>query len=75
MHCIILAANKQKVYYGLLKEPDLNVQLEDDEEEEADKPKVTCRLSKAFHTEEMDWVWHKLKLNPLHPCVWVFMKY
>jgi transcription initiation factor TFIID subunit 5 len=34
-------ANKTKVYYGLLKEPDLNVTLEDEDEaqETEDKPK------------------------------------
>ena len=36
-------ANKAKVYYGLLKEPDINIPLDDEEEEipeGADKPKV-----------------------------------
>ena len=34
-------ANRQRVLHGLLKEPELNVQLEDEEEEvEPDKPKV-----------------------------------
>ena len=36
-------ANKGRVYYGLLKEPDINIPLDDDEdggEGEGDKPKV-----------------------------------
>ena len=41
----LLQANKVKVYYGLLKEPDLNIPLEDEDEGEGDgdaagKPKV-----------------------------------
>jgi hypothetical protein len=28
-----LVANKSKVFYGLLKEPELNIVLEDDEED------------------------------------------
>ncbi len=37
-------ANKSKVYHGLLKEPEINIRFEEDEEEkegdEASKPKV-----------------------------------
>lgn len=38
----LLSANKAKVYYGLLKEPDLNILLDDEEEggEGDEKPKV-----------------------------------
>lgn len=37
-----IVANKAKVLYGLLKEPDINIKLEDDDDETADdKPKVT----------------------------------
>lgn len=39
-------ANKGKIYYGLLKEPDINIQIDEDDEggEGEDKPKVlyTC---------------------------------
>ena len=45
MSHFLLQANKVKVYYGLLKEPDLNIPLEDEDEGEGDgdaagKPKV-----------------------------------
>ena len=35
-------ANKGKIYYGLLKEPDINIQIDEDDEggEGEDKPKV-----------------------------------
>lgn len=39
----IFAANKSRVYYGLLKEPDINIQLDDEEdggEAGEDKPNV-----------------------------------
>ena len=37
-----VTANKAKVYYGLLKEPDINIPLEEEEEptEGDEKPKV-----------------------------------
>ena len=36
-----MTANKAKVYYGLLKEPDLTMTLDDEEEDgEEEKPKV-----------------------------------
>ena len=39
----LISANKSKVYYGLLKEPDLNIPLddEDDPNEGEEKPKVS----------------------------------
>ena len=44
----LVLANKAKVYYGLMKEPDINIPLDDDDgdAEGEDKPKVrgTCFL-------------------------------
>ena len=38
---VLNLANKQKIYYGLLKEPDLAVPMDDDDEDhEGEKPKV-----------------------------------
>ena len=38
---LTLPANKQKVYYGLIKEPDINVPIEeDDDDQETERPKV-----------------------------------
>ena len=48
---LFFLANKAKVFYGLLKEPELNVPLDEDEEEPEDKPKASCStqlLSKNF---------------------------
>jgi hypothetical protein len=43
---VTCVANKAKVYYGLLKEPDLTMTLdEDDEDAEEEKPKVCIELN------------------------------
>lgn len=41
-------ANRAKVYYGLLKEPDINIPMEEEEEvrEEEDKPKMLAKAQK-----------------------------
>ena len=44
-------ANKSKVFYGLLKEPEINIPL-DDGDEEIDgegKPKVSVKLNKVWN--------------------------
>ena len=41
--------NKVKVYYGLLKEPDINIPIDDEDEgDDADKPKVWHIIEKAL---------------------------
>lgn len=43
---IFLSANKGKVYYGLLKEPDINIPIDDDDDagDGEDKPKVHLNM-------------------------------
>ena len=45
-------SNKSKVLYGLLKEPEINIRFEEDEEEkegdETSKPKVTISYPRIF---------------------------
>lgn len=47
MTCFCFIANKTKVYYGLLKEPEIQIPLDEDEEtqEGDDKPKVIFKIS------------------------------
>ncbi len=48
----LFVANKTKVYYGLLKGPDISIPLEDEEEqteEGGDKPKVRAYPFSLYH--------------------------
>ena len=46
-----IAANRTKIYHGLLKEPDLNIPMEEEEEPpegDGDKPKVRKKCRNAL---------------------------
>ena len=49
LNVFFFVVNKVKVYYGLLKEPDINIPIDDEDEgDDADKPKVWHIIEKAL---------------------------
>jgi hypothetical protein len=50
---LFVSANRVKVFYGLLKEPDINMPIDDEDEtaEGDDKPKVINPCHSTYHSE------------------------
>ena len=53
MFMVHIAANKTKVLHGLLKEPEVNIPIDDDEDEVEDKPRVgaSSRITKLKNSQ------------------------